>query len=177
MRPELTMSETSPRKDPTAAEAMFFYAIVKHTKNKADIDWSAVAAEQGFKNAEVAKVLPSSETSLSPSYFRPQADQRLNHQVRFGQVKRKLGINGDSSAPARATPKKASGSTSGTPTKVTKTPAGRAGTKARGKGKVKKEEDNDEREPVTPEKSPKQEYDEAANAQLQAEMDADADPF
>lgn len=48
---------STPKKEPTAAEAMFFFAIVKHTKNKADIDWSAVADEQGFKNAEVAKVL------------------------------------------------------------------------------------------------------------------------
>jgi hypothetical protein len=51
------MSSESPlKKEPTAAEAMFFYAIVKHMKNKADIDWHAVAEEQGFKNAEVAKV-------------------------------------------------------------------------------------------------------------------------
>lgn len=44
------------KKAPTANEAMFFFAIVKHTKNKADIDWDGVAQEQGFKNAEVAKV-------------------------------------------------------------------------------------------------------------------------
>lgn len=44
------------KKQPTASEAMFFYAIVKHTKNRADIDWDGVAREQGFKNAEVAKV-------------------------------------------------------------------------------------------------------------------------
>jgi hypothetical protein len=51
------MSSESPlKKEPTAAEAMFFYAIVKHMKNKADIDWNAVAEEQNFKNAEVAKV-------------------------------------------------------------------------------------------------------------------------
>lgn len=47
---------TPKKKEPTAQEAMFFFAIVKHTRNKADIDWSAVATEQGFKNAEVAKV-------------------------------------------------------------------------------------------------------------------------
>lgn len=51
------MGEATPtKKEPTAAEAMFFYAIVKHTRNKADIDWNAVAEEQGFKNADVAKV-------------------------------------------------------------------------------------------------------------------------
>jgi hypothetical protein len=47
---------TTPKKEPTASEAMFFFAIVKHTRNKADIDWAAVATEQGFKNADVAKV-------------------------------------------------------------------------------------------------------------------------
>lgn len=46
----------SKRREPTASEAMFFFAIVKHTRNKADIDWEAVAQEQNFKNAEVAKV-------------------------------------------------------------------------------------------------------------------------
>lgn len=50
------MSEETPKKEPTASEAMFFFAIVKHTRNKQDIDWHAVATEQGFKNAEVAKV-------------------------------------------------------------------------------------------------------------------------
>lgn len=46
----------SDKREPTASEAMFFFAIVKHTRNRADIDWDAVAQEQGFKNAEVAKV-------------------------------------------------------------------------------------------------------------------------
>lgn len=46
----------TPGKVPTPHEAMFFFAIVKHTKNKADIDWEGVAQEQGFKSAEVAKV-------------------------------------------------------------------------------------------------------------------------
>ena len=54
------------KKQPTASEAMFFYAIVKHTKNRADIDWEGVAQEQGFKNAEVAKVTSPSR----PSCFR-----------------------------------------------------------------------------------------------------------
>lgn len=47
---------TTPKKEPTASEAMFFFAIVKHTRNKADIDWDAVAAEQKFKSADVARV-------------------------------------------------------------------------------------------------------------------------
>lgn len=53
------MSDTTTpqkKKEPTASEAMFFFAIVKHTRNKADIDCNAVALEQNFKNAEVAKV-------------------------------------------------------------------------------------------------------------------------
>jgi hypothetical protein len=52
------MADETPtkRREPTASEAMFFFAIVKHTRNKADIDWDAVAQEQNFKNAEVAKV-------------------------------------------------------------------------------------------------------------------------
>ncbi|KAJ6441952.1 glutathione reductase [Purpureocillium lavendulum] len=124
----------TPKKEPSASEAMFFFAIVKHTKNKADIDWAAVAVEQGFKNAEVAK-------------------------VRFGQVKRKLGISSNAadspaSATARATPKKATPKTttprkaatpkksaSGvtTPSKVQKS-TGRAGAKGRGRAAVKKEE-------------------------------------
>ncbi|GAO14258.1 uncharacterized protein UV8b_08124 [Ustilaginoidea virens] len=120
------MAETTPKKkEPTASEAMFFFAIVKHTRNKADIDWNSVAMEQGFKNAEVAK-------------------------VRFGQVKRKLGISttdspGQSAAPR--TPTKVR-SAAGTPTKVSKA-AGRVGGKGKGKGKgkkgaVKKEESEEE---------------------------------
>ncbi|OWT43478.1 hypothetical protein VFPPC_17373 [Pochonia chlamydosporia 170] len=115
------MADTPKKKEPTASEAMFFFAIVKHTRNKADIDWTAVAAEQGFKNANVAK-------------------------VRFGQVKRKLGIttNTDSPAPVRTPTKRTS---AGTPTKVTKS-GGRAGTKGRRAKTVKEEcddaEDDDE---------------------------------
>ncbi|KEY70426.1 hypothetical protein S7711_06593 [Stachybotrys chartarum IBT 7711] len=115
------MSEETPKKEPTASEAMFFFAIVKHTRNKQDIDWHAVATEQGFKNAEVAK-------------------------VRFGQVKRKLGINSDPNASPSA-PK-----TGSTPTKVAKTPSRPRGTKGgRGRSKAKKEASDDEA--ATPVKS------------------------
>ncbi|UZP42285.1 hypothetical protein NXS19_010101 [Fusarium pseudograminearum] len=65
------------KREPTAAEAMLFFSIVKHTRNKADVDWTAVATEAGFKNADVAK-------------------------VRFGQVKRKLGISTETTAAPRA---------------------------------------------------------------------------
>ncbi|KAJ4136022.1 hypothetical protein NW768_003630 [Fusarium equiseti] len=99
------------KREPTAAEAMLFFSIVKHTRNKADVDWNAVATEAGFKNADVAK-------------------------VRFGQVKRKLGISTETTAPARipATPKK--------PSRVSKTTTPRS-VKAKGKNnKIKKEEES-----------------------------------
>ncbi|KAJ4316434.1 hypothetical protein N0V84_007872 [Fusarium piperis] len=97
------------KKEPTAAEAMLFFSIVKHTRNKADVDWDSVALEAGFKNADVAK-------------------------VRFGQVKRKLGISTDTGVAPRApsTPTKKGAS------KVAKTPRSARG---KGRGRVKKEED------------------------------------
>jgi hypothetical protein len=47
------------RKQPTAGEAFLFYTIIKNMKNKPDIDWAAVAVDNGFKNAETAKVSKS----------------------------------------------------------------------------------------------------------------------
>ncbi len=44
------------RKQPTAQEAFLFYTIIKNMKGKPEIDWSAVAVDAGFKNAETAKV-------------------------------------------------------------------------------------------------------------------------
>ncbi|EFY84378.1 hypothetical protein MAC_09578 [Metarhizium acridum CQMa 102] len=133
------MPETPKKKEPTASEAMFFFAIVKHTRNKADIDWSAVAAEQGFKNADVAKV-------YSPS-FSYRAGMLIGKQVRFGQVKRKLGISTNTDTPATSrTPinKVASASAVDSPTKVRKS-SGRAKPKGRAKGKgIKVEEVEDE---------------------------------
>ncbi|KAJ3503416.1 hypothetical protein NM208_g16519 [Fusarium decemcellulare] len=61
---QVTMADA--RKEPTAAEAMLFFSIVKHTRNKADVDWEAVATEAGFKNADVAKV-STSLPLLAPS--------------------------------------------------------------------------------------------------------------
>ncbi|PHH88119.1 hypothetical protein CDD83_7951 [Cordyceps sp. RAO-2017] len=115
--PETTV--TTPKKEPTASEAKFFFAIVKHMRNKADIDWEAVAAEQNFK------------ILLTVRYF---------YQVRFGQVKRKLGITTTDSpgSSVRAPGKNRDGSMS-TPTKVTKN-TGRTGAKGRSRPKVKKEE-------------------------------------
>ncbi|PHH81633.1 hypothetical protein CDD82_326 [Ophiocordyceps australis] len=57
---------------------MFFLAVVKYMRNKAEVDWNAVAVEQRLKNAEVAK-------------------------VRFGQIKRKLGISSAGDGPATPT--------------------------------------------------------------------------
>lgn len=58
------------KKEPTAAEAMLFFSIVKHTKNKADVDWNAVAAESGFKSADVAKVSRVPPPLLLPRFPR-----------------------------------------------------------------------------------------------------------
>ncbi|CAG1976130.1 hypothetical protein SNK03_012320 [Fusarium graminearum] len=102
------------KREPTAAEAMLFFSIVKHTRNKADVDWNAVATEAGFKNADVAK-------------------------VRFGQVKRKLGISTETTAAPRApaTPRKTAGG------RVSKTTTPRSTVKGKGKNnKVKKEEES-----------------------------------
>ncbi|KAG6159147.1 hypothetical protein E4U11_004390 [Claviceps purpurea] len=126
---------TSKKKLPTAQEAMFFFAIVKHTRNKADIDWNAVALEQSFKNADVAK-------------------------VRFGQVKRKLGIKCDA-GPAVTTPppscraytkttrsvagtptKKMTRSAASTPTKVVKA-LRRAGSKGKVQGGAMEEDEGE----------------------------------
>lgn len=56
-------------KTPTTADAMFFYNIVKNMKSKADIDWAGVAVDNGFKNAEVAKVCLPSHTLITPCHF------------------------------------------------------------------------------------------------------------
>ncbi|KAG6035416.1 hypothetical protein E4U19_004720 [Claviceps sp. Clav32 group G5] len=129
---------TSKKRLPTAQEAMFFFAIVKHTRNKADIDWNAVALEQSFKNADVAK-------------------------VRFGQVKRKLGIKCDA-GPTVTTPPPScraytkakrsvagtptkkitrSGSGASTPTKVVKA-LGRAGSKRKVQGKAVEDDEGED---------------------------------
>lgn len=50
------MADDTLKGGPTPAEATFFFKIVQHMKNKADIDWEAVAESAGFKNAGVAKV-------------------------------------------------------------------------------------------------------------------------
>ncbi|KAG5943945.1 hypothetical protein E4U60_006367 [Claviceps pazoutovae] len=126
---------TSKKRLPTAQEAMFFFAIVKHTRNKADIDWNAVALEQSFKNADVAK-------------------------VRFGQVKRKLGIKCDA-GPIVTTPppscraytktmrsvagtptKKMTRSVASTPTKVVKA-LRRAGSKGKVQGRAMEEDEGE----------------------------------
>lgn len=49
------MSET-PQKVATDQEARFFLAIIRHQKNKPEIDWEAVAADAGYSNGNTAKV-------------------------------------------------------------------------------------------------------------------------
>ncbi|KAK4214031.1 hypothetical protein QBC37DRAFT_161673 [Rhypophila decipiens] len=53
---------------PSPAEAYLFFTLIQYMRSKPDIDWEQVAVANGFKNAETAK-------------------------VRFGQIKRKLGMN------------------------------------------------------------------------------------
>ncbi|KXX81231.1 hypothetical protein MMYC01_201382 [Madurella mycetomatis] len=65
------------RKQPTAQEAYMFYTVIKNMKGKPEVDWNAVAADNGFKNAETAK-------------------------VRYGQIKRKLGMDTWAANNARA---------------------------------------------------------------------------
>lgn len=71
--------EVTQPKQPTAAEAMFFYIIVKHMKTKADVDWEGVAQEHGFKNAEVAKVRFHNFLQLTLSH----STSRNTHTVYF----------------------------------------------------------------------------------------------
>ncbi|KAK3683714.1 hypothetical protein B0T22DRAFT_483536 [Podospora appendiculata] len=52
---------------PTPQEALFFFNIIKNMRNRPDIDWNAVATDSNLKNSDTAK-------------------------VRFGQIKRKHGL-------------------------------------------------------------------------------------
>ncbi|KAL8365771.1 hypothetical protein RB595_004516 [Gaeumannomyces hyphopodioides] len=45
------------RIDPTPQEAYFFLYILKHLKNKPEVDWEAVAQEANFKNGPTANKL------------------------------------------------------------------------------------------------------------------------
>lgn len=88
--------------EPTAQEAHFFFNILKHQKSKPEIDWAAVAEASGFKNADVAKVCLI--ISLLP--LTPRTDPIS--QVRFGQVKKKLGLDSGvaTKSPVRGSSKK-----------------------------------------------------------------------
>ncbi|KAK6193435.1 hypothetical protein LQW54_012465 [Pestalotiopsis sp. IQ-011] len=61
------------KKAPSTDNALFFFTMVKHMKTKPDCDWDAIAAELGYSNARTA-------------------------QVRYGQIKRKLGLSLDKAA-------------------------------------------------------------------------------
>jgi hypothetical protein len=55
---------------PSPQEAMLFFNIIKNMKNKPEIDWQGVAEDNGFKNAETAKVNPTDPptyTSICPA--------------------------------------------------------------------------------------------------------------
>ncbi|KAJ3493599.1 hypothetical protein NLG97_g4629 [Lecanicillium saksenae] len=96
------MAEETGKPGPTPSEAIFFFNIVQHMKNKGDIDWDAVAVSTGFKNAGVAKVRPSSSPSTPPATTSLTSTPQL--KVRFGQIKRKYGLDGES--PAKSPAKK-----------------------------------------------------------------------
>ncbi len=44
--------------EPSPLEARFFFSIIKNMANKPDVDWAAVAEDNGMKNAKVAAVSP-----------------------------------------------------------------------------------------------------------------------
>lgn len=44
------------RVEPTPQEAFFFLNIIKHTRNKVDVDWDEVSTEMGYANGNTAKV-------------------------------------------------------------------------------------------------------------------------
>lgn len=79
--------------------------------------------------------------TLFYSLTNPSLTDGFHQQVRFGQVKRKLGIWSDNGG-AKSSPKKTKTPLS-TPTKVTKTPTKRGAAKAR-MSKMKKEDDYDD---------------------------------
>jgi hypothetical protein len=85
---------TTPTKNgpsPTAAEGFLFFYIIKHMKTKPDVDWDAVATEAGFKNSDVAKAGLS--THSSHHIILQTHTHNTTPQTRFGQIKRKLGID------------------------------------------------------------------------------------
>jgi hypothetical protein len=53
--------------DPTPNEAMFFYAIIRNSKTKPDIDWEGVARDTGLKNASVASVRDRGFLAFNPA--------------------------------------------------------------------------------------------------------------
>ncbi len=49
---------------------MLFFNMIKHLKNKPEIDWTGVANDSGFKNAETAKAgIPRSFDAFSLQPF------------------------------------------------------------------------------------------------------------
>jgi hypothetical protein len=56
-KPAKTAKETNKGKlEPSPAETLLFFNVIKHMNGKPDVNWDAVAADGKLKNAEVAKV-------------------------------------------------------------------------------------------------------------------------
>lgn len=51
-QPSMEASQSTPKKELIATEALLFFNIVKNIRSKADIDWEGVAADQGLKSAK-----------------------------------------------------------------------------------------------------------------------------
>ncbi len=111
---------------PTSQEAMLFFNMIKNLKTKPDIDWTGVAKDSGFKNAETAKASlypsPASQSYHVPCGQACFGDILTNpppplEQVRFGQIKRKLGLDLNLGGASTRTPPSGS---KGTPSGITK---------------------------------------------------------
>lgn len=94
------------RKQPTPQEAYLFYTIIKNMKGRPDIDWASVAVDNNFKNAETAKVCSALFRVRVTQSQIPDTDIIFLFlpKVRFGQIRRKLGLdNWTAATPSKAT--------------------------------------------------------------------------
>ena len=49
--------DTKAYPQPTPQESYLFYTLLKHMKDKPEIDWEGVARDNNFKNSDTAKVI------------------------------------------------------------------------------------------------------------------------
>ncbi|ETS79507.1 hypothetical protein PFICI_09360 [Pestalotiopsis fici W106-1] len=134
MSGQQTVQQT-PREAAADKDARFFFTVLKHCKTKPDTDWDAVAAELGYANKGVA-------------------------QVRFGQIKRKLGITtNDKATPdvknkvTKSTPKTGSAKAKQSAAKIKKQKEEEQAMKKEEEEDLEKEEyydDDDMADPITP---------------------------